>query len=157
MKTNVYIDGFNLYYGCLKGTSHKWLDLAAFCQASFPPPRNQINRIRYFTAHVNARSNNPQQRLRQQTYLRALRTIPQLSIHLGSYLEKPTRMPLHPPPATGPKTVQVMKSEEKGSDVNIATYLLVDAFDDEYEAAVVVTNDSDLAEPIRLVRPKFKM
>ena len=65
-------------------------------------------------------------------------------------------MPLHPPPATGPKTVQVMKSEEKGSDVNLATYLLVDAFDDEYETAVVVTNDSDLAEPIRLVRQKFK-
>jgi hypothetical protein len=43
MKTNVYIDGFNLYYGCLKGTPHKWLNLAAFCQASFPPPRNQIN------------------------------------------------------------------------------------------------------------------
>jgi uncharacterized LabA/DUF88 family protein len=156
MNTNVYIDGFNLYYGCLKGTPYKWLDLAAFCQASFPPPRNQINRIRYFTAHVNARSNNPQQRIRQQTYLRALRTMPHLTIHLGSYLEKPTRMPLYPPPTTGPKTVQVMKSEEKGSDVNIATYLLVDAFDNEYETAVVVTNDSDLAEPIRLVRQKFK-
>jgi len=155
MKTNVYIDGFNLYYGCLKGTPHRWLDLAAFCQTSFPPPRNQINRIRYFTAHVNARPNNPQQRVRQQTYLRALRTIPHLTIHLGSYLEKPTRMPLHPPPAAGPKTVQVMKSEEKGSDVNLACYLLVDAFDDDYEAAVVVSNDSDLAEPIRLVRQKF--
>ncbi len=49
-----------------------------------------------------------------------------------------------------------MKSEEKGSDVNIATYLLVDAFDDEYEAAVVVSNDSDLAEPIRIARQRFK-
>ena len=49
-----------------------------------------------------------------------------------------------------------MKSEEKGSDVNLATYLLVDAFDDDYEAAVVVSNDSDLAEPIRLVRQKFR-
>jgi uncharacterized LabA/DUF88 family protein len=65
-------------------------------------------------------------------------------------------MLLHPPPATGPKTVQVMKSEEKGSDVNLASYLLVDAFDDDYEAAVVVSNDSDLAEPIRLVRQKFR-
>ena len=150
MKTNVYIDGFNLYYGCLKGTPHKWLDLAAFCQASFPPPRNQINRIRYFTAHLTARPNDPLQLRRQQIYLRALRTLSHLTIHLGSYVEKPTRMPLHPMPTTEPKTVQVMKSEEKGSDVNIATYLLVDAFDDEYETAVVVTNDSDLAEPIRL-------
>ena len=139
MKTNVYIDGFNLYYGCLKGTTHKWLDLALFCQASFPRPRNQINRIRYFTAHVNARPNDPQQPIRQQTYLRALRTIPNLTTHLGSYLEKITRLRLHPPPASGPRTVQVMQSEEKGSDVNIATYLLVDAFDDDYEVAVVVS------------------
>ncbi len=155
MRTNVYIDGFNLYYGCLKGTPHKWLDLDAFCRASFPPPRNQVHRIRYFTAHVIARPNDPHQPIRQQTYLRALRTIPHLSVHLGSYLEKPTRMPLHPPPAVGPKTVQVMKSEEKGSDVNIACYLLVDAFDGDYDAAVVISNDSDLAEPIRLVRRKF--
>jgi uncharacterized LabA/DUF88 family protein len=49
----------------------------------------------------------------------------------------------------------VLKSEEKGSDVNIASYLLLDAFDGDYEAAVVVSNDSDLAEPIRLVRKKF--
>ncbi len=155
MKTNVYIDGFNLYDGCLKGTLHKWLDLDAFCRASFPPPRNQINHIRYFTGHVTARPNNPLQPRRQQIYLRALRTIPHLTIHLGSYLEKPVRMPLHPPPATGPKTVQVMKSEEKGSDVNLAAHLLVDAFDDDYEVVVVVSNDSDLAEPIRLVRQKF--
>jgi uncharacterized LabA/DUF88 family protein len=156
MKTNVYTDGFNLYYGCLKGTPHKWLDLAAFCQASFPLPRNRINRIRYFTAQVNARPGDPQQPIRQQIYLRALRTIPHLTIHLGSYLEKITRLPLHPTPATGPRTVQVRQSEEKGSDVNIATYLLVDAFDDDYEVAVVVSNDSDLAEPIRLVRRKFR-
>ena len=85
-----------------------------------------------------------------------MRTIPHLTIHLGSYLEKITRLPLDPPPATGPKTVQVLQSEEKGSDVNIATYLLVDAFDNDYEAAVVISNDSDLAEPVRLVRQKFK-
>ena len=52
--------------------------------------------------------------------------------------------------------VRVVKQEEKGSDVNLATYLLMDAFDDEYEGAVIVSNDSDLAEPIRLVRTRFK-
>lgn len=156
MKTNVYVDGFNLYYGCLKGTPHRWLDLDASCRASFPPPRNQLNHIRYFTAHVTARPSNPLQPRRQQIYLRALRTIPHPTIHLGSYLSKPVRMPIHPSPATGPKTVQVVKSEEKGSDVNLAAYLLVDAFDDDYEVAVVVSNDSDLAEPSRLVRQKFK-
>jgi hypothetical protein len=41
MKTNVYIDGFNRYYGCLNGTPHKWLDLAAFCQAFFRLPETR--------------------------------------------------------------------------------------------------------------------
>jgi hypothetical protein len=155
MRTNVYIDGFNLYYGSVKGTPYKWLNLEAFCRTSFPLPRNQINRIRYFTAQVSARPNDPQQPQRQQAYLRAIGTIPCLSVHLGKYLQKPTRMPLHPPPAVGRKTVKVMKSEEKGSDVNLACYLLVDAFDCDFDAAVVISNDSDLAEPIRLVRRKF--
>ena len=32
MRTVVYVDGFNLYYGALKGTSWKWLDLVALSQ-----------------------------------------------------------------------------------------------------------------------------
>ncbi|HXT37155.1 MAG TPA: NYN domain-containing protein [Chloroflexota bacterium] len=48
-----------------------------------------------------------------------------------------------------------MKTEEKGSDVNIATYLLVDAYEGEYDAAVIVSDDSDLAEPIRVVHHKL--
>lgn len=49
----------------------------------------------------------------------------------------------------------MVKSEEKGSDVNLATQLLVDAFDDAFEQAVVISNDSDLVGPIRVVRAKF--
>ena len=51
--------------------------------------------------------------------------------------------------------VPVIEREEKGSDVNLASYLLLDAFKREYDLAVVVSNDSDLAEPIRLVRREF--
>jgi NYN domain len=156
MKLNVYVDAFNLYYGCLMGTAHKWLDLHAFAQGSFPA--DTINRIRYFTARVNARPHDPDQPVRQDTYFRALRTLPNLSIHEGSYIEKPVRMAQYPIPAppTPATIVTVLKSEEKGSDVNLATYLLIDAFDNDYEGAVVISNDSDLAEPIRLVRTKFK-
>lgn len=55
-------------------------------------------------------------------------------------------------PASGAKTVEVIKTEEKGSDVNLATHLLVDGFREDYECAVVISNDSDLAEPVRVVR-----
>lgn len=154
MRTNIYVDAFNLYYGCLLGTPYKWLDLFAFSRASFPS--HSINKIRCFTARVTARPDDPDQPIRQETYFRALRTLPNLEIKEGYYLEKPTWMPIEPPPESGPRTVRVLKSEEKGSDVNLATYLLVDAFDQDYEAAVVISNDSDLVEPIRLVRSKFK-
>jgi len=156
VRTSIYIDGFNLYYGCVKRTRYRWLDVAAFCQAMLLP-RNQITRIRYFTAWVKPRPDDPQQLQRQQAYVRALQTIPNLTVHFGHYLEYETRMPLANPAPNGPRTVAVMKTEEKGSDVNLATHLLLDGFNGDYEMAVVVSNDSDLLEPIRVVRKRFRL
>lgn len=150
MKTNVYVDGFNLYYGCIRGTPYRWLNLAKLL--SLLLPSDQINRIRYFTALVNPKSNDPGQPQRQQTYLRALGTIPNLSIHLGHFLTSTVRMPLAYPPVRGPRTVEVIKTEEKGSDVNIATYLLIDVFNQDCEKSVILSNDSDLKTPIEFVR-----
>ncbi|MGH3983222.1 MAG: NYN domain-containing protein [Pseudonocardiaceae bacterium] len=152
MLTNVYVDGFNLYYGCLKGTPYKWLDLGMLCQALLPP--NKIQRIRYFTAKVSAQA-DPHQPVRQSTYLRALQTVPGLSVHLGHFLTSSTRMPLANPIPGGPRTVEVIKTEEKGSDVNLATYLLTDAFRADADTFVLISNDSDLMEPIRLVRQEL--
>ena len=148
MLTNVYVDGFNLYYGCLKSTPYKWLDLGALCQALLPP--NKIQRIRYFTAKISAQA-DPQGPVRQSTYLRALQTVPGLTVHLGHFLTSTVRMPLAKPLPGGPRTVEVIKTEEKGSDVNLATYLLADAFRADAGTFVVVSNDSDLMEPVRLV------
>ena len=156
MRTNVYIDGFNLYYGSVKGTRYRWLDLAKFCQAMLES-KNRINRIRYFTARVQPRPEDPQQLQRQQAYIRALQTIPNLTVHYGHYLTNTTRMPLATPPPNGPRTVEVIKTEEKGSDVNIATHLLLDGFNGDYDMAVLVSNDSDLLEPIRVIRKRFKL
>ncbi|MHB1568659.1 MAG: NYN domain-containing protein [Solirubrobacteraceae bacterium] len=150
MKTNVYIDGFNLYYGAVKGTAHKWLDLGTLCARLFP--KNEINRIRYFTALVDARPPDLDQPVRQQTYLRALHTTPNLSVHLGSFRTRPVRMTLVHPPRRGPKTAEVWKTEEKGSDVNLASYLLLDAFRSDCEVAIVCSNDADLKEPIAIVK-----
>jgi hypothetical protein len=60
----------------------------------------------------------------------------------------------HPPP-TGPRTAAVIKTEEKGSDVNLATFLLIDAFNHDCEQAVIMSNDSDLLTPIQFVRGQF--
>lgn len=154
LRTRVYIDGFNLYYGCLKGTVHKWLDVQALCTALLP--RNDIDLVRYFTAKVSARPNDPDQATRQQTYLRALASNSSVSIHLGHFLTHPTIMPEAAAWQAGRyRPVRVIKTEEKGSDVNLATFLLMDAFDDLYDCAVIVSNDSDLKEPIAQVRGRF--
>jgi len=52
---------------------------------------------------------------------------------------------------------EVLWTEEKGSDVNLASYLLLDGFVGDYEKALVVSNDSDLIEPISIVRDVLKL
>ncbi len=150
MRTNVYIDGFNLYYGAVKGTPYRWLDIARFCAVLLP--RDTIQRIRYYTALVKPRPHDPDQAVRQATYLRALRTIPNLTIHEGHFLSHVVAMPSAANPA---KMVDVIKTEEKGSDVNLAAHLLRDGFTGDFDIAVVVSNDSDLLEPIRIVQSEL--
>jgi hypothetical protein len=154
MKTIVYVDGFNLYYGALKDTPYKWLDILALCK--FLLPKNEITKIKYFTALVSARPNDPEQANRQQIYLRALRTIPGLEIIYGHFLEHIITMPLANPLPSGPKRVRVIKTEEKGSDVNIAAHLINDGHKRRYEAAILISNDSDLVEPVKIVRNELK-
>lgn len=153
-KTNVYIDGFNFYYGAVKGTPYKWLNFRTLLELTFPS--NQIASIKYFTARVNARPHDPDQPVRQQTYFRALATIPDLSIIFGHFLVSyPTMLKAGCPPHA-PQFVQVEKTEEKGSDVNLATHFLSDGFKGLYDVALLVTNDSDLLEPLKIVRHELK-
>ena len=149
-KTYVYIDGFNLYYGAVKGTPYKWLDLQRMCELLLP--QNEIVRIKYFTAKVSSRAGDPSQPLRQQIYLRALQTIPNIRIIYGHFLTHEVSMRVANPGPGEPRFVNVLKTEEKGSDVNIAAHLIHDGYQGRYEVAVVITNDSDLLEPIRIVR-----
>lgn len=150
MESIVYVDRFNLYYGCLKRTPYRWLDLLAFAQKLLP--RDEITAIKYFTAIVHPRPGRDDAVRDQALYLRALETIPCLSLHFGRFLTSETWAHLVDPPATGNARVKVHKTEEKGSDVNLATHLLVDGFKNRYELAVVVSNDGDLKAPVEYVR-----
>src|SRR5258706_12911595 len=150
LRTHVYIGGFNLYYGAVRGTPYKWLDLSKRCNLLLA--KHSIFKIRYFTARIKSRPHDPDAPTRQQVYLRALNTIPNLTIHLGQFLTHPVWMPDATSTSNPPKMLRVLKTEEKGSDVNLATYLLLDGFQNAYDTAVLVTNDSDLLEPLRVVR-----
>jgi hypothetical protein len=119
-------------------------------------PHDEIACIRYFTALVKPRGEDPQQAQRQQAFLRALRTLPNVSIHYGTFLANPVRMPLARPRGRE-RTAEVIKTEEKGSDVNLASLLLADGFRGRYEVAVVISNDSDLVLPIQIVRDELEL
>jgi uncharacterized LabA/DUF88 family protein len=157
-KTFVYIDGFNLYYGCFKHphrqhwANYKWLDLEKLCDSLLP--RDDVVAIKYYTADVSNRPPDNHQSDRQQEYLSALSTLARVEIVKGYFLgPEVKRMPQCD--ADGNylgQTVTVLRTEEKGSDVNLAVDLLYDAVKDLYECAVVVSNDSDLERAMRIVR-----
>lgn len=148
----MYVDGFNLYYGMLvPNPAWKWLDLSALARALRP---NDETTVRYFTAKVRPVP-DPGSQARQRLYLKALETLPNVSIHYGRFKTNPTRKPLVHPEPGGPKTAEVWKTEEKGSDVNLATFLLLDGVDDLYDEALVISGDSDLVGPVREANRRF--
>lgn len=163
-----YIDGFNVYNGALKGTPYKWLDLQAFSQAL--RPTDQVSKVKFFTAKVNARANDPDQPLHQMLYWRALRTISSIEIIEGHFLTKKTFLPevasvdqITAQQRAGvnavgmkPTMAHVYRSEEKGTDVNLAVDFVHDALVGLFDAAIVVSNDSDLARAVRIVRTETR-
>jgi hypothetical protein len=152
-RTTVYIDGFNFYYGQVRGTQYKWLNPETLFHHLLGT-QNRVTSIKYFTARVSASARDPAVAARQDSYLRALTAVcPTVELHYGHFLRHKYRMEhANPPPAQ----VEVWKNEEKGSDVNLALHLLNDAWLGNFDCAVVVSNDSDVAEALRLVKTHHK-
>ncbi len=160
MRTYIYIDGFNFYYGVVKGTTYKWLDFMALFKKVLSP-EHDILAIKYFTARVTGKF-DPNQPLRQKTFIRALKKhIPELSVYYGQFnshtINAPLACPIDVKTFGKPiKFANIVKTEEKGSDVNLAVHDLNDAWRDVYDCAVIVSNDSDLAESLRLIKEQNK-
>ena len=150
MRTTVYIDGHNLYHGSVKGTAYKWLDLHKSCQNIVGRGYN-VDCVKYFTSKVKNRPNNPGALQRQMAYINALKqTYPNsISVVYGYFKSNLARMRVATPP---PNTIEVIKTEEKGTDVNISVHLLNDAWLNSFDCGVLVSNDADMAEAMKLVR-----
>jgi len=156
LRARIYIDGFNFYYAAYREGAFgafKWLDIVAFGEALFP--NYDIDLVRYFTARVKSPPSDPDQSSRQDAYLRALASNPRVSIHFGTFARHQVTMQRVNPRRRGSRGVLVWKVEEKGSDVNLASWLVADAFRDAYDVAVVVSDDSDLLEPVRIVKDEL--
>lgn len=179
VRVGVYIDGFNLYYGGRsmfgRGTQGwKWLDLRALSGRLSGGRRDwagaTIERVVYCAARVDGLS-NPSNPLDQDVYLRALTASGSADVvEFGYYVTRVKRGALArsrggnieyvdqlgAPLTAGarPIVVGVAQREEKGSDVNVAAHLLLDCFTGVVDAAIVISNDSDLAFAVQAARSK---
>lgn len=173
---NAYVDGFSLYKGSLETRPHlKWLDLPKFCASRRPD--FELGDLYFFTSPVKKRYLGDLANERQITYLRVLRDqgvkiipgqfrkdlgwmrlashqrsevlVPRLPSLLGLMQHSLNRVAGLAKPDL--PQAQVWKYGEKGSDVNLAPYLLKDAFLFNSKAALVVTADSDFATPFQML------
>jgi len=140
----VYVDGFNLYFGMMDAcfSNCRWLNVKGLA-ANLLQANQQLVEVKYFTARV---SNNPDKQKRQATYLDALYEAG-VKIFYGHYqlnnIECRRCGNIWP------------DANEKMTDVNIATQLIVDAYQDKYDMAMLISGDSDLVPPIKAVHENF--
>jgi uncharacterized LabA/DUF88 family protein len=158
----VYVDAFNLYYGALQGTAFKWLDLESLFDKLLP--EYKVNKIYYFTAHLQAKANprDPTAPIRQKTYLKALSTLSRVEVVYGNFTVQsavaPRRRKSRFLGFKMPRTwsygsgVRIWKIEEKGSDVSLGSRMTLDAARNEADLYVMVTSDSDLAPTVDMIR-----
>ena len=159
-RTIAYVDGYNLYYGLLKGTPYKWLDLVQFV-AKLLRDNHSLISVKYFTSPVKTYPHDTSALDRQKIYLQALGTLPNVEIIQGFYRKDTVLMPVHEEeckkcPMASDGFVKVVKLEEKRTDVNIASAMLLDAFNDRADVFVLVSGDTDFIAPVNIVRKDFK-
>ena len=140
-----YIDGFNLYFGISskKWTSLKWLDIRSLSY-NLLKSEQTIESINYFTARVR---NSPEKEKRQNTYLEALYIHSGINITYGRF--QPNTITCY---SCGHS---YSSPNEKMTDVNIASTMLVDAFKNNFDTAILISGDTDLIPPIREIKKYF--
>ena len=146
MNVICYVDGFNLYHGLRsKGLQrYYWLDLWKLTER-FLLPNQELREVVYCTSRVKK---NPPSRKRQRLYIDALEAFrPNIKTLYGHYLAKEIRCR-----RCG---LTYLRHEEKMTDVNIANQLLIDAFDNKFDTAILISGDSDLVPSIRTIRERF--
>jgi len=143
-----YVDGFNLYFGLREAGWQRflWLDIELLVRNLLKSHQGLV-RVNYFTARVSATPSDPDKPHRQNTYLEALQTHTGVIPHYGHYLDKER--------TCFRCSNKWMDHEEKGTDVNIAVQMVLDAFRDEFDTAMLISADSDLAGPVQAIRREW--
>ena len=161
MRTAVYIDGYNLYYGAIHGTKHKWLDVVGLFThlAQKVEPSSDVVKVRYFTSRVSGKYSKHGQDsyTSQDRYIRALEALyPSIFTKiLGKHLVREDEKILFQETIDIKERVRILNIEEKKTDVNIALDMYRDAVSSNFDQLVLVTSDSDLQPAIHLIKQDY--
>lgn len=157
MRTIAYIDGYNLYYGLLRKSQYKWLDVYALFRDHALNQSSDLVEVRYYTAPMLGKmSDDLESPIRQRRYLQALRKMHPIGLTLieGRIVAStPFQRLIRPiPEAPHLQKVQVLDFNEKKTDVNIASDMINGAWLKTYDQAVLCSNDSDLEGALRSIK-----
>jgi uncharacterized LabA/DUF88 family protein len=156
VRTIAYVDGYNLFFGCLKNTPYKWLDIHALLAhiLRIQDPASELMGVKYFTAPIKARlaSRGEAATQAQETYRRALQTNPAIHLIKGWYSLERASAPRYVQPPDKTNRVDIWRLEEKETDVNIALHLYRDALRNECDQLLLISNDSDLLPALKWIR-----
>lgn len=165
LKTAVYVDGYNFYYGRIRGSAYKWLDLVALFEQILhvQDPAFELKVVQYFTAPALPRfaSHGMASEIAQSAYIRALqaRHGDRFTVTLGehSYSRNGVAMPAYidGQPFDRTQRVRVWRLEEKKTDVNLALAIYRDAAAERFDQVVVATNDRDVEPALQALREDF--
>ena len=162
MRTIVYIDGYNLYYGCLKHSEYKWLDLVKLFEDHIlkaQAPNASLDQIKFFTAPTLGKfsSHGRESEQFQQRYHRALTQLyPEtVDITRGYFSSAKAHLPVFKQPVDPKDRTPVWRLEEKETDVNIALSIYRDCSKGIVDQVIVVSNDSDLVPVLAAIKDDF--
>jgi len=172
LRTRIYVDGYNFYYGCLKGSSYKWLDLEVVFSTILSTILFEVNGtaarfdllplgIKYFTAPILQKFAKTNESVARQTsYHAALKAHMGQSISIieGRYDSREARAyeAIKGQKPRDSDLKDIWKLEEKESDVSLALHAFGDAIQDEVDHVVFVTNDTDLVPAMKMIRQKTR-
>ena len=136
-KVAIYIDGSNFYFS-VKNTFKCKVDIEKFCRKLVI--NDELIKINYYIAPVN-RMNAPDKYIEQQKFFDKIKEIEKLKIVLGR-LEKHKK---------DGKTFYM----EKATDINLALDMILDALDNVYDVAYLISNDGDFSGAVSAVINRF--
>jgi len=156
LRSIAYVDGYNLFFGCLRTSPYKWLDIHELLTNLLhaQDPGSHLVQVKYFTAPIkSAFARRGEEAANAQAgYLRALKARGGVTVFEGRFSAEPINAIRYAEPPDKDSRVRVWRLEEKQTDVAIAIAMYGDVMRNDIDQAILVSNDSDMVPALQAIR-----